>query len=444
MSLNVLIAEPDFELSDIYVVGIENTFQDVKITRVASFREFKAKLNSSNNYQVIVSEYFREEKEDIFTFLDEKKLNIPTLVITSLTEAEFINFKDDVTYHMKREYLSKPFSFVKFESLVTQLSGPSTFVQSRTAYKKINTEYFLRGTIAICDTYVKLGDAKFVKVIKRGDTFTIAQIESYIDRDINYLYISNDDIQEFVVSAGEVSFLKHDPSTPAEHLDIAQKSMMTLKRLVSRYGISDGTNTIVESYISNIKKLSQGSLRLKSLLGERENMTNYLYDHCYLTSLFGVEILRQLDWGQIDNIESIISASVFHDLLLEDEALARISNQEELLKAQLSDYDKNVVLGHGRLVAELLEKEGMNVMNVHEILVNHHERPDGSGFPRGLYAKQIKPLSAVFIIAHELSRQIELRNYDLEESANIFKYLSEEFSQDHFEKFIKIVEKILK
>ncbi|AYF43688.1 HD domain protein [Halobacteriovorax sp. BALOs_7] len=444
MSFNVLIAEPDFELSDIYVLGIENTFQDSNITRVASFKDLKAKLNASGNYHLIISEYFRDGDEDIFSFLDSKSLNIPTLTITSFTEAEFINFERDITYHLKRAHLPKPFSYVSFENIVTELSGPSSFVQSRTAYKKINTEYFLRGTIALCDTYVKLSDSKFVKVIKRGDTFTISQIESYLDRDINYLYINKDDLDEFVVNAGEVSFLKYDPSTPAEHLDIAQKSIMTLKRLVGNYGISEGSMAVVDSYVSNLKKLSQGSVKLKNLLAEREQMTNYLYDHCYLTSILGVEILKQLAWGKKDNIETIILTSVYHDLLLEDESLARISSQGELLKAELSDYDKNIVLSHGRLISETLEKEGINDQNLYEILVNHHERPDGNGFPRGLYAKQIKPLTAVFIVAHELAKKMEEYHYDLEYSEDIAKHMQANFSKDHFEKIVKIVDKILK
>ncbi|POB12508.1 HD domain-containing phosphohydrolase [Halobacteriovorax sp. DA5] len=444
MSFNVLVAEPDFELSDIYVLGIENAFQGVNVIRVSNFRELKLKLQSSKDYKLIVTDYFREGDDDIFSFYDSIDCNIPSLVITSYTEAEFVNFERDVTYHKKREHLPKPFSFVKFEKLLTQLGGVSTFVQSSSAYKKINTEYFLRGTLAICDTYVKLSDSKFVKVIHRGDTFTISQIESYLDRDINYLYINKDDIDEYVKKAGEVSFLKYDPSTPAEHLDIAQKSMMTLKRLVGRYGISTGTSTVVDSYVSNISKLAQGSPKLRNLLKERENMTNYLYDHCYLTSLFAVEISKQLEWVKKDNIETLIRTAVFHDLLLEDEALARISSQEELLKAELTDYDKNLVLGHGRLISEMLEKEGLADQNMYEILINHHERPDGSGFPRGLYANQIKPLTAVFIVAHELAKQIELRNYNLDESRTIYQYLADNFGRDHFEKIIKIVDKILK
>ena len=35
-------------------------------------------------------------------------------------------------------------------------------------------------------------------------------------------------------------------------------------------------------------------------------------------------------------------------------------------------------------------------------MLQHHERPDGSGYPRGLNATQISPLGALFIIAEDL------------------------------------------
>ena len=36
------------------------------------------------------------------------------------------------------------------------------------------------------------------------------------------------------------------------------------------------------------------------------------------------------------------------------------------------------------------------------ILSQHHERPDGTGFPRGMAGKLISPLSALFIMAQDL------------------------------------------
>ncbi len=40
------------------------------------------------------------------------------------------------------------------------------------------------------------------------------------------------------------------------------------------------------------------------------------------------------------------------------------------------------------------------------LIMQHHELPDGTGFPRHLSAKQISPLGALFIVAHELVHYI--------------------------------------
>jgi response regulator RpfG family c-di-GMP phosphodiesterase len=40
------------------------------------------------------------------------------------------------------------------------------------------------------------------------------------------------------------------------------------------------------------------------------------------------------------------------------------------------------------------------------VVLQHHERPDGTGFPRGLHSHQISPLASVFIVAHDILDQI--------------------------------------
>ena len=46
--------------------------------------------------------------------------------------------------------------------------------------------------------------------------------------------------------------------------------------------------------------------------------------------------------------------------------------------------------------------------DVDVIISQHHELPDGTGFPRGLNYQRITPLSTVFIVAHDLVRHLML------------------------------------
>ncbi len=62
--------------------------------------------------------------------------------------------------------------------------------------------------------------------------------------------------------------------------------------------------------------------------------------------------------------------------------------------------------------------------DVDVIILQHHELPDGTGFPRGLHAKQISPLACLFIVAHEVVTVI-MRNRDAGVDFQIREFLND-------------------
>lgn len=57
---------------------------------------------------------------------------------------------------------------------------------------------------------------------------------------------------------------------------------------------------------------------------------------------------------------------------------------------------------HPSAAAELARQLRQLPADVDTIVLQHHEQPDGSGFPRGLFSHQISPLACVFIVAQDL------------------------------------------
>ena len=51
---------------------------------------------------------------------------------------------------------------------------------------------------------------------------------------------------------------------------------------------------------------------------------------------------------------------------------------------------------------KLVREVGDIPADIDSIILQHHERPDGSGFPHGIDATKISPLGALFILAHDL------------------------------------------
>jgi response regulator RpfG family c-di-GMP phosphodiesterase len=100
----------------------------------------------------------------------------------------------------------------------------------------------------------------------------------------------------------------------------------------------------------------------------------------------------------------IILAAFFHDVTLESHAMARDNTRADLdsLSFLLSPKEAQVVLEHPTAVATLLRRFPALPPYTTVILEQHHEQPDGSGFPRRLNARQIHPMAALFIMSHDL------------------------------------------
>ena len=76
--------------------------------------------------------------------------------------------------------------------------------------------------------------------------------------------------------------------------------------------------------------------------------------------------------------------------------------------------------------------------DVDQIIVEHHERPDGTGFPRGLFHSKVSPLSALFIIAHDILHYLQInQNVGMKE---FIEARAEVYSQGSFKNIFKSIE----
>ncbi|MGE5581531.1 MAG: HD-GYP domain-containing protein [Bacillota bacterium] len=120
---------------------------------------------------------------------------------------------------------------------------------------------------------------------------------------------------------------------------------------------------------------------------------NYLYSHsvnvCILSLMIGLEM--GLNRGQMENLGM---GALLHDIgrLFTD---PRPLNQS----GQLVSEDYEQVKKHARLGYEVLKKKfEVNFLSAH-VALQHHEREDGSGYPRGLTGKRIHRFAKIVAVA---------------------------------------------
>jgi PAS domain S-box-containing protein len=115
-------------------------------------------------------------------------------------------------------------------------------------------------------------------------------------------------------------------------------------------------------------------------------------------------IARRLDWSEAKCVALRFAASV-HDV-------GKISVPAEILTkpTRLSADEFRLIQGHSQAGHDLLASISFD-MPIAEIVLQHHERMDGSGYPRGLRGEQILPEARVLAVADVVEAMITDRPY---------------------------------
>jgi putative nucleotidyltransferase with HDIG domain len=162
---------------------------------------------------------------------------------------------------------------------------------------------------------------------------------------------------------------------------------------------------IVNNKINYIKRLSKTMDGIiKSLILTIENRDAYTSGHQQRVANISVEIAKKLNLPEI-SINCIKVAALLHDL-------GKISIPAEILNKPLSLIDQEVDLIKRHVI------KGSEIINnidfpwpLSQIILQHHERLDGSGYPYGLESNQICMEAKILAVADVVEAMSSHRPY---------------------------------
>jgi HD-GYP domain-containing protein (c-di-GMP phosphodiesterase class II) len=130
----------------------------------------------------------------------------------------------------------------------------------------------------------------------------------------------------------------------------------------------------------------------------------YIASHSTLLPNIACTLAIAMDWKSEPTLQKLGLAAFLHDSTLTNHSLAAVMTTTELArkKDQFTDEETKAYKFHPVKAAELVKQFHEIPPDVDTIVLQHHERPDGTGFPRNLGPSNISPLAAVFIVAHDL------------------------------------------
>lgn len=270
-------------------------------------------------------------------------------------------------------------------------------------YQAVESSKLLRLSSVSCDIFVKLSDQKTVKIINANDFYDDDFILKHISRGIKFFYVRECDYLRFEDDYSDYLKLELSKKSPdlADSHEILKEAFKFVREFSRKIELAPKVAEIAEG----IQRTSIESLRKNkksfNLLCKKISYKDYLSEHSLMVSTVACSVGIHMSWSSEATLRKFVLASLFHDIALEDEKLAKIRTTGELDYGSFSEEERELVLQHTTRGYDAFAALDITCPNVDKIIMHHHELPDGSGFPSKLDAFNTPPYICLFNLAEE-------------------------------------------
>lgn len=273
-----------------------------------------------------------------------------------------------------------------------------------TKFTRIKIDELFEDTKAIFDFYLRLGTNRYIKIIHKGEISSSEQIKKYADSGAKFLYFLAEDRADFIGYQNELAADMLKKSAVSE-----AKILKNLKSTTDKYieevfvqGIQPQLIEEGKAISHNMYEFAKKDKSLRKILSSLEEFNPAVYSHSFLVSFFSTVICKNLDWVGARTQEALALGALFHDI-----GLVQIPEAIAVKKLEdMSDDEQIVFKKHPEKGNESLKGIPSITAAIQNIVLQHHEMSNGSGFPMGLTGQKIFPLAKIISLADGFSDHI--------------------------------------
>jgi putative nucleotidyltransferase with HDIG domain len=266
------------------------------------------------------------------------------------------------------------------------------------------------GGVTIFDIYIRLKRDKYIKIFQKGDFFDAERIEKYKKESVQFLYFKTHERATYINFMNKVlsKALSSKTMGSAKKLDLIK---VTSEKIFESI-VTEGINPRLVGETQNLCKSMHANIGadtgLTKLLKDFKDFDPEAYEHAFLVSFFAVLICQNLEWGSERTSQIVGLAAILHDigkLKLGDEL--KLMRPSEMNPEQLKSYESHPLVG-----LEILQSFPQIKEPVKQVIYQHHELVDGSGFPNSLTGIRIYPLAKIVNVADRYAHIISDHKLD--------------------------------
>ncbi|MCO4794689.1 MAG: response regulator [Bacteriovoracaceae bacterium] len=454
--MKLLYAEDSIELANLYIEIMESRLPNVKIHHVVNGQDAIDCLQCES-FDLIISDYKMPKKNggDLYNYLKDNNRDESFILLTGENFKELEEFRDinKEENNRRTKLLNKPceedvlIETIKLALSIEESSSTEQEVHENNTYIQYDIDRFLSLNKAPCEIYIKLSEKKWIKVLNEGEIEVFEVINKYKNKGIVNLCIKSNDQQSFLSSLGETlvgAMSLNDEVSSASKVSVAENVILTVQEQLQNFGFKREQVTQVKKLVTHVIDTYSENMTIQQLLSDLENSNSgYLYKHSMMTGLVANLLLKCTEWSNVEAQEKLTMASLFHDISLKNDSNFDLDKKSFLIG--LDKDNQEITLDfrlHPQRSVELLSKV-TEIPDIFTIILEHHEKPNGTGFPRGLKAQRISPLSCVLIVSHHFTDLLLDENFDYSHKDEILNTFEKSYQEGHFQEVMNALKKSL-
>ena len=273
---------------------------------------------------------------------------------------------------------------------------------------------------------------KFIKMNYANDQF-VDILRRLQQKDLEEVHIKQEDckrvLAEIQNSMSSKSF--YDPKTSDEQrMETAEQSVEVVKNLINQMGVDKQTVDILKSVNQKTINMLNESPSIFMFIKQFKKNCSEEFLRSVLTGYLTSLVIDKFPWKSVPVKEKAALASMLCDITLTKEDFLALKDHE-LNGTPLDDRIKN----HPYEVSKLLaQKKDIIPSETITIIEQHHELPDGTGFPGAIELHRFNQLSSIFIVCQKFTENLFLENFDYNKRVEIITRMKKTYQGRTFDK----------
>jgi response regulator RpfG family c-di-GMP phosphodiesterase len=423
-SLRILVVDDEPDIRDFIVLILGAEFPCL-FWEAGSGRQAIESL-AQNQIDLVICDFNMPNGNGKDVFEHTRRMaKIPKFMLVTSDEEKVHR---DITLQVGCGYLEKPYECHLLIQMVATLLDIVPLEESKGKFAAVAVATLKLEESLPFDLYLKLGNNHYVKYFNAQKQPTDFERDRLRNLNTHDIFIRIEDYDKFIADSQRKVF--QSITLPKNGLD-HHFELKAVNGDLQNLGLSQvlDKKEVVESTQKVLKTVFALSGKIRTFKGLLDWVDSCELSskklHSILLTLFCNIILKNLKVRSYEFQSYLILGyvAVLHDFQLDDFI---VRNEHRILKgikikSQIYKNEQEIILRHVSQVMPLIDSWSHCPHEVIKVIEQHHEKADGTGFPKKLRGDSITDLSAIFNVAHDVADLV----WDREGTEELEPYLNQ-------------------